>query len=248
MVDPMALIAFTNRLSGQYQEQAIVNLADEYAYLNHPYVYQAAGQACLSYRFYTGAIPLFRSAIKYGLEIPRDTTDALFFDPIGSSIAKILTQYDYDVEQTDVIDKLIKLGYYYLSMAIQLNQVAFESLSSRAELTVLQQFHNSIIPATHLREILTISDYVNAAQHLVDSGYSQESQEKWGYALKIQQDLEGIPISGKDAEEYSIREIAEIGTERHKEYLTRLTKDIKVKKILLQTEELEKFFSTVTPK
>jgi hypothetical protein len=247
MADQMALITFTNRLSGLYAAEEIKDLVKDYRYLNHPYVYQAAGQACLAYKHYGDAIPLFESAIKCGLIVPDGSPDGLFFDPVGSSISKILTQYRYS-QDSDIIDKLIKLGYCYLSTAIELSQVAFESLSSRAELATLHAFHTSIVPAGHLREVLAISDYVNAAQQFEDSGYRQEGQEKRSYALKIHNDLEDISILGKDADEYNIREVAKIGDERHTVYFNQLRNEFINNSFQLSNEEFEKFIETVSPK
>lgn len=153
----------------------------------------------------------------FGLKYPCPYYDTPFIDAVGQCFMLLLTQFP-TVYLNPKVKSATSLGYIYLSRCIELcNKQTFDSYRSRA---LLIKNHTSAIVwqgiimenlgMGALVDPLIISDFYFASQ--VPGNPHQDALQS---AKRIHQKLEDISIGGKDADEYSLQEMAEVGEIRH---------------------------------
>jgi len=244
------IISFSQKLYTCRDSYDIEELVDEFKSLDNPYVYQAAAQTCLSLNEYDDALPLFKKAITYGLNFPNKYWGTQMSDALGSSMSKILTLFKIG-HSGKSIENLYVLGYCYLSNCIeQLGENAFESYQERANLVnyTPQSIKNEIMPMGALFQVYAISDYYFSGQGFRNNGHSSESYKIINTATELHDYLEDISVAGKDADEYSLEEIVEIGKKRHEQLFNSLEKDLKKNKYSINGSELNKIFNLLERK
>jgi hypothetical protein len=163
----------------------------------------------------TGKKALIQGA-SYGIQYPCQLYSNSFVDSIGQCFALLMTQYPI-VDYAKAM-KATALGYIYLSRCIEMYpNSAYDSYRTRA---LLFKDHENPMVVEHLImenlgigilvEPFIISDFYFTSK-LVGNPHQDAIQ----CAKRIHYSLEDIAVGGKDADEYSLQEIAELGGRRH---------------------------------
>ena len=166
---------------------------------------------------------------RFGLKFPCEYYDTLFIDAIGQCYMLLLTQYASAYVNPNV-SYATALAYIYLSRSIELKNTGFYgSLRSRG---ILFKDHESPNVCMHLIsqylgwsvliEPLIISDFYYASK--IPTGQYNDVLQ---ISKSIHKKLDDISIGGKDASEYMLEDIAEIGKERHLLLFNRLKEKYK---------------------
>lgn len=195
---------------------SLVLLYRKYENYNHPLIYGNFGISFLindESQLAKGA--LIKGAI-FGLTFPSSLYNSSLIDCVGQCLSLLLTQYP--VENLELATKVTALAYIYHSRSIELlPREAFDSYKTRALL--FMHTENNIINRSlignnlgvgALIEPLIISDLFFASQ-AEQSPHGSLIED----ALYFHQGLDDISIAGKDADEYSLIEISELGEKRH---------------------------------
>ena len=155
------------------------------------------------------------SGARYGLKYPTPYYETPFIDSIGQCYAYLVTQFSTNQL---IASKATALAYLYLSKAISLTRGrAFDSYRTRA---ILFKDNESPIAIQNLiadnynlmamEEPFILSDYFNSA-NVPGSPHSECMND----ARRIHRNLDDISIGGKDANLYSLEELAIVGESRH---------------------------------
>jgi len=241
---------YTMQLYSCNSYAALVNIVKENEDLDNPYLYQAAGQWCLLKNYYETALPYFKKAILYGCNFPNKIWNTQMADSVGSSISWILTSYKTNYVEKPITNLFI-MGYCYLTNCINLlGDSAFESLSNRASLMidVSGTIKPENIPMFHLPQVYAISDIYKSALGLNKHGFTTEAQEKFAYAVNLHEWLEDISVAGKDADDYTINEIVEIGDSRHQHLFKLFQNKLLNNEYLINELELNQIFDSLSEK
>jgi len=245
-----SLSNFTMQLYSCFSYSQLSDLIKQNEDMDNPYLYQSSGQWCLTKNYYDEALPFFKKAILYGVDFPNKFWNTQMTDSIGSSIAKILTLYETNYNEKPIINLFI-LGFCYLSKCIDLLKVnAFESLENRADLFMYtsNKITCEVIPMGVLPQVFAISDLYKSAQGLNKNGYTVEAREKINSAVSLHNWLEDISVAGKDADEYTLEEIANIGEKRHENLFESFRKKLMNNEYSLNNNELSQIFDSLSQK
>lgn len=153
----------------------------------------------------------------FGLKYPCEFYDNVIIDSVGQNLALLVTQFPVVNEEYAL--KATSLAYIYLSRCIELRtRLAFDSYRTRAILFKDNKSKYAInslllenLGAGVLIEPFIISDFYYSSQ-APNSPHSKDFE----FAQIIHSRLDDISISGKDADEFSLRQLAELGENRHK--------------------------------
>ena len=175
----------------------------------------------------------------FGLKFPCAYYDTLFINAIGQCFMLLLTQYPLYYSGKVILAS--SLSYIYLSKCIEQNvREAHDSLRSRALLfkdhenpMVWQSIIMENIGMGVLVEPFIISDFYFASQ-ASGSPHKNALQS----ARIIHQNLDDITIGGKDADDYSLLEMAEFGEKRHFLLFKNLEEKFKAGSFNLTIEDL----------
>ncbi|MFN8343726.1 MAG: hypothetical protein U0X91_01905 [Spirosomataceae bacterium] len=176
----------------------------------------------------------------FGLKYPCSFYDTPFIDAVGQCFMLLLTQYP--IYNSEKVISASCLSYIYLSRCIeQSGREAHDSLRSRALLfkdhenpMVWQSIIMDNLGMGVLVEPFIISDFYFASQ-ASGSPHHNALQS----ARRIHQNLDDITIGGKDADEYSLPEMAEFGEKRHFLLFKKLEEKFKAGRFNLTIEDLK---------
>lgn len=183
---------------------------------NHPQINYVFGVSFFLLGDKQTAKKCFLKGASYGINFPCELYNHTFIDSIGQCFSLLVTQYPIgDIKCTN---KGFVLGYLYLSRCIELlPREAQDSYKTRANLfkhnknpMIVQNFIFENLGYGFLIEPFIISDYFFSSQ-ATNSPYQNCLQN----AKIMHQNLDDITINSKDADEYSLYEMAEIGEQRH---------------------------------
>jgi hypothetical protein len=211
------LIEFYNSVNKCTDVYSLNNFYDKVKYLNHPRVFHVIGVKYFNFGDKTKAKELLIKGAKFGIKYPSEYFNKPDIDSIGQCLALLSTQF-YLSDQ-DIFYKANCLAYIYLSRAIQLNEnLAYDSLRTRATLLKDNKNPNSIflmiydnLQQSTLKEPFIISDFYLAS--LIERNPNRNNDLK--SAIGLHKYLEDISIAGKDADEYTLNDLSEIGKYRH---------------------------------
>jgi len=203
-------------------------LVTNYNNADNPDTFYHLGVGCILFDKYDEAKRLLIKGAKFGLKFPNEYFNTIFSDAIGQCFYNLVCNLDSQDYDTFV------LAYVYLSNCAQLMpRQAFDSLRSRALLMKHQDsftmsFLFTYLGMGNLKEPLIISDLYFAGLGFKDNPKIQ--QECFDDAKKLHIWLEDISVAGKDANDYSIQEMAILGEQRHKRLFDSLLPEFKVNK------------------
>lgn len=133
------------------------------------------------------------------------------------------------------IFNLYQFGYLYLSNhLINFNYMGYNSLELRGRL--IEKYSESAVALSgtyysiaSIPNILAISDYYYASLLYRHIGDNSRASTLLSNAQKMHNWLEDISVGGRDADEYSLPELAEIGKKRHEVILLNMKDKYDVK-------------------
>lgn len=155
---------------------------------------------------------------KHGLNGAGQYYNTLHADSIGQCLTHLLTQFN--LSRSEAVEKATVLAYMYLSKCISVyGDDAYDSRRSRA---ILLKDHESPLTIQRFvmqnfmgkfKEVLILADLFKSAKGLASSNPSV-ARDSIATATSLHRELDDMSVAGKDADEYSLPEIAEIGSNR----------------------------------
>ena len=152
----------------------------------------------------------------FGLKFPCIYYDTPFIDAIGQCFMLLLTQYP--LNNSGKVVAASSLAYIYLSRCIeQSGREAHDSLRSRALL--FKDHENSMVCQRIIMDNLgmgvLVDPFIISDFYFASQASGSPHQNALQSAKRIHQNLEDITIGGKDADDYTLLEMAEFGEKRH---------------------------------
>lgn len=206
---------------------------------SHPQICYEFGTAFLNMDDKASAkIALTQGAI-YGIQYPCALYGDALIDSVGQCLSLLMTKYQI-ADKVNAI-KVTALGYIYLSRCIALNPgKALDSYRTRGLL--FKEHENKMVVRSLISdnvgllvtpEPYIISDFYIASQ-VKDTPYQSLVQ----VAIRIHHSLEDASIGIKDADEYSLDEMADFGKKQHLTLFKTLEYRYKNGQFNLTTEQL----------
>ena len=196
-------------------------LYEKYKHHNHPYIFYCVANKFLILKCYQEAKEPLLEAARFGNKYPSEFYDNMYLsDCVGQCLSNLVIYYSFEQSEAE---KITSLAYLFLSKCIDLvenslntNNVAHDSLRTRARL--LNDNENPFAVQSLilnlglgvLREPFVISDYYYCSISSESPFNMLES------ARKTHAWLEDISVAGKDADDYTLEEMAILGKHRHK--------------------------------
>lgn len=210
----------------------------------HPQILYDFGMAFFVKGETTKAKHFLLKGAEYGLTYDPSFYDNLFSDVIGQCISILLQEYKIPFN-SDLIVKTTFLGYAYLSRCIELYRYkAFDSYKTRGKLFAHHQDPMIIIKILLQNmglgvkaEPFIISDYYYAAM-----ATNSPHNNFLNYANKIHKRLGDTTIAGKDADQYTLQELAHLGEKRHNILFKAIEPRFKNGEFDFTKQELSKLF------
>lgn len=198
----------------------LFNQSEQIIKFNHPHLFYALGEKLLILNHNDQAkVELLKSAY-YGLKHPSNLFNHLYINSIGSSMCYLVCYYKCNKDDLShkIAYKLMKLAYLYLSRCIELYpDMAHDSYYNRGMLFQKISYHNyntlclETFKGSVLKEIFLVSDFYNSARidgSRIDGDFS--------LAENAHANLGSVTIQGRDADNYRLEDLVNIGNERHK--------------------------------
>lgn len=236
-VEVMAL----RKVIQECQDLAILNhVYNQMGNFNHPQIcYDFGVEFLIKGDKINAKKALIQGAI-YGVQYPCSLYGNAFVDSVGQCLSILMTQFP--IADIATAFKVTVLGYIYLSRCIELlPREAHDSYRTRALLfndhensMLIQSLIMENVGMGVLVEPFVISDFYFASQ-ATDSPHQSALQS----ASRIHQGLDDITIGGKDADEYSLSQMAEFGEKRHMKLFKTLELKYKSGAFNLTIEELK---------
>ena len=215
-VNMYEIIAINEKIMNCSDLTSLKKLYEKYGDYNHPQIsYDFGRMLSIMGDKQTAKKALFKGAT-YGLQYPCNIYDSPLIDSIGQCMSDLVTHHP--VGEIDIVTKITSLAYIYLSRTIELfKREAHDSYRTRALL--FKEHENQMVPQRILLNLgmgvliepLILSDHYFSSQ-ATDSPFKIDGLQS---AQNIHNWLEDISINGKDADEYSLNELALIGESRH---------------------------------
>ena len=208
---------------------------------NNPQINYAFGVAFFIHGDKSRAKKALVKGAGFGLKYPCAFYDHPFIDAVGQCFALLVTQFP--LSYASKATSATSLAYVYLSRCIeQSGRKAYDSYRSRALLfkdnenpMVGQGMIMSNLGMGVLIDPFIISDFYFASQ-ASGSPHKNALQD----AIGIHQELEDITIGGKDADDYSLSEMAEFGEKRHYILFKTLEEKHKKGELNMTVDDLQK--------
>jgi hypothetical protein len=239
-MNPLEILALSEVIHNCSDLRTLIHIFNQKGDYDNPQISYDFGVAFFIKGDKVNAKKALIKGASFGLKFPCSYYDTLFIDAVGQCFMLLLTQFP--LNDSDQIDSATSLSYIYLSRSIELSGIeAHDSLRSRAILfkdhedpMAWQSLIMENLGMGVLVDPFLISDFYFAAQ-------ASGSPHKSGLqsAREIHQNLEDIAIGGKDADEYSLSEMAEIGKKRHLLLFKTLEDKFKKGKFNLTIEDLK---------
>ncbi len=183
---------------------------------DHPMIFLSFGLTFLINSDSKAAKHALLRGAEYGTVFPCKYYDSFWIDSIGQCLSILMTQFP--LGDISAITKATSLGHIYLSRRIEIdNQNAHNAYMNRALLLMnhgmsglLQRIIMNNLGMGNLIEPLFISD-LYFAYHSQSSPY----KDALNNAKTVHSSLGDISIGGRDADEYSLYEISELGEKRN---------------------------------
>lgn len=168
---------------------------------------------------------------------------------IGRCLAMLMTQFRLSDNAHDIIFKATILAYIYLSHSIENNKIKSSSPQYAymlRGLLFMDHKNQSVIQdiITELSIGQLVEPYIISDCYMAASDKKSVFTELLSKAEYLHEDLEDITIAGKDANEYTLEEIAKIGEGRHLLLFKILEKKYKNGDYDITAQELESILDT----
>ena len=229
-----------SQLIHKCEDLSMLNYAyNQYGDYNHPQICYDFGTEFLIKGDKNKAQEVLFKGAKYGTKFPCAIYGNALIDSVGQCMALLMTQFPNGERKYSL--KVTALAYIYLSRCIELHpNDAQDSYRTRALLFANHQGGFQVqtlimdnVGMGVMPEPFIISDFYFASQ-IVNSPYRNALQS----AQRIHHSLGDTTIGGKDADEYTLEEMAEFGSKRHQMLFKKLEEKYKSGTFDLAAEEL----------
>lgn len=187
--------------------------------IDHPTIQYTLGVACLMFGMNSEAQRHYLLGAKHGLVPGSVYYESPHADSIGQSLTHLLTQFN--LRHNNTVEKATALAYLHLSKCIsKYGPSAYDSHRTRAILIKDHESPHAVdaFVMAHfmgqLKEVLMLTDFFKSAQGFVKVNPSV-ARDNISSATALHHSLDDMSIAGRDADEYSLPELAEIGSQRH---------------------------------
>lgn len=242
----MAIAAAQNEVGMQHAYTSASNLSDPHVpyYAANWYLMRNRADAAMPY--------LFESA-RMGIRLPNAFWNGKAADAVGSAIAFIFIHRKGGGDERS-LSALATIGYGYLSKCIALLGVkAFDSYEHRARLMLRTQHLGHRINygadghqmATMLSEPFAIADFCDAAVGHWLTEDAEARRECVLRAKRCHKELEWVPVAGKNGDDYTLEEIAEVGRSRHKILSEKVISALEGGRVTLPIADFERLMEEV---
>lgn len=211
------LLAINELILNATDLNSLIRLYERHGNYNHPQVcYDFGRMLSIKGEKTLAKEALIRGAI-YGLQYPCLVYDSPLIDSIGQCLSDLVTEYP--IFNVKIAIKATSLAYIYLSRCIELcPREAHDSYRTRALL--FQNHKMNMLPHSIISEYMGLSVLIDPfiiCDHYFSSQASNSPFKLSGIdsAKKAHNWLEDISVNGRDADDYSLSEIAELGEGRH---------------------------------
>lgn len=211
------IIAICEKIQNCTDLVSAEKLYEKYGNYNHPQICCEFGKLLSIMGNKDRAKGAFEKGASYGLVYPCAIYNSPLIDSIGQCLSDLVIYYP--IKDTSTATKVTSLAYIYLSRCIELyKREAQDSYRTRALL--FKQHNNPMIPQGILfknmglgvlMEPFILSDFYFSSQ-ATNSPFRIEGLQS---AQDIHNRLEDISVGGKDADDYTLAEIALLGESRH---------------------------------
>lgn len=233
------IISLTQEIQSTRQIFSLKNLYYHHKDYDNPHIRYVLGVRFLILDDKNLAKDCLQRGALYGLKHPTSYYESPFIDSIGQCFAYLVTQFPTN---NHFADKATALAYLYLSKAISLNPGrAFDSYRTRAILfkdnenpTAIQNLIADNYDIMAMEEPFMLSDFYNSAS-LPGSPHAECIND----AMRIHRNLGDMSIGGKDANLYSLTELARIGAARHQKMFEAVEAKFKKGNLNMNLSELK---------
>ena len=239
------LTNFHNELSSCRGINDYIQLAKKYDQYENPYPFYYLASMTSNLGYEKDALNFYLKAISFGLEYPNKFWNTQLSDSIGSSVTHVIDKYKFDESIFELKKNLCILGYAYLSNCINIMGMnAVDSYFNRGLL--ISKKDKAIVEITHqylnvavLNQVMAISDFYNSSMGYKQLGHIEEAKNAFQNAIINHEWLEDISVNGKDADEYNIEEIAEIGRQRSNLLSAALIDELKSSRVHITLAQIQ---------
>lgn len=228
------------KIHSQIDDYTLDRLYVKYSEYPHPLIHYKFGVAYLIKNQMSKAKKSLFKGAEYGIEHPSELYNDPMIDSIGQCFSFLVSHF-YS-KNFEVSFKVTALAYTYLSKCISMMpNGAYDSYRTRAVLfmehenkMVLQKFILDYYGLGALYEPFALSDFYISGM-IPTNPNNRISLES---ARKLYHYMDDISINGKDASDYTIKELASIGLGRHKELFKNVERDLLKGEFWLSKNEL----------
>lgn len=206
---------------------------------NHPQICYEFGTAFLNMDDKDNAKKAFTQGAIYGIQYPCALYGDVLIEAVGQCLSLLMTKFPI-ADKADAI-KVTALGYIYLSRSIALNpENAYDSYRTRGLL--FKEHENKMV----VRSLITdnVGLFIFVEPYIISDFYITSQAKDTPYknllqiARRIHRGLEDTTIGLKDADEYSLDEMADLGEKQHQALFRTLEEGYKNGQFNLTIEQL----------
>lgn len=240
-IDIPEILALTDIIQNCSNLATLVHVYNQKGDYDNPQISCAFGISFLIHGDKSRAKKALIKGASFGIKFPCNYYNNIFIDAIGQCFMLLVTQFPS--QSNNITISANSLAYVYLSRCIeQSGKEAHDSYRSRALLfkdnenpMIVQNIIMNNLGLGVLVEPFIISDFYFASQ-----ASGSPHQNALQSAKRIHQGLEDMTIGGKDADDYSLSEMAEFGESRHYVLFKALESKYKKGDLNITLEELQK--------
>lgn len=221
--------------------QALQNIYSKLGNYSHPQICYDFGVSFLIKGNNRLAKEALLKGAHFGIQYPCQLYNHPLVDSIGQCLSHLMTNFNTGDNKHAL--KVTELAYVYLSRCIELHpRESHDSYRTRAILfsdhenqMIVRGLIMSNAGLSTMKEPYMISDYYFASQATGSPHHSAYESAK-----QIHYHLDDISVGGKDADEYSLEGLAELGEKRHFLLFKRIEQKYKNGELNMSFEDLKK--------
>jgi len=245
---PLWLLELMGLLKQTQSYQYIPSIYSKYKKYNNPFLDFLIGRWLYLANMNEEAKHFIMKSINSFLTYKSEFWKPIYIDLWGWFVAYLLLNNAEKLSDDIDVYEIYKLDFLHLSCLIRLiPSQAHDSYMNRAQLMcylpgygkkLLSEYHSS----SAFTEVLAISDYYFASKVFDNVGDPKESQDSRNRAVNLHTRLGDITVASKNADQYSLSEIAELGKNRNMELYKKLLYNYINGKLINHRSEFLKVF------
>jgi hypothetical protein len=196
--------------------ETLLHIYNQKGNYNHPQICYDFGTAFLNKADKANAKKALIQGAIYGIHYPCALYENAFVNAVGQCLSLLMTQFP--IADKPGALKVTALGYIYLSRCIELHPgKAYDSYKTRALL--FKEHENKMVVRTlimdHVGLNVLVEPYIISDFYFASRASESSHQSLLQSARRIHQGLQDTKIGLKDADNYSLEELADLGKKQH---------------------------------